>query len=68
MTRFILAQKIGMTQIYQNDKAIPVTVLEAGPVVVSQVKTTDKDGYNAVQVGFGKKRHLSKAEKITSKG
>lgn len=68
MTRFILAQKIGMTQIYQNDKAIPVTVLEAGPVVVSQVKTTDKDGYNAVQVGFGKKRHLSKAEKNHLKG
>ena len=61
MTKFILAQKIGMTQIYQDDKAIPVTALEAGPVVVSQIKKQDRDGYYAIQVGFGKKRNLSKA-------
>ncbi|HOD96673.1 MAG: 50S ribosomal protein L3 [Candidatus Paceibacterota bacterium] len=68
MTKFILAQKIGMTQIYQDDKAIPVTALEAGPVVVSQIKKQDRDGYYAIQVGFGKKRNLSKAVRNHLKG
>ncbi|MGB9848082.1 MAG: 50S ribosomal protein L3 [Minisyncoccia bacterium] len=63
MKKFILAQKIGMTEIFQNDKMIPVTVLEAGPVVVTQIKTKEKDGYCAVQVGFGKKKKISKALK-----
>ena len=50
----IIGKKIGMTQIFAADgTAIPVTVVEAGPCVVTQVKTTEKDGYNAVQVGFG---------------
>jgi len=68
MTKFILAQKIGMTQIYQDDKSIPVTALEAGPVVVSQIKKQDRDGYYAIQVGFGKKRNLSKAVRNHLKG
>jgi large subunit ribosomal protein L3 len=49
----ILGTKIGMTQIFTEDgKAIPVTVVEAGPVYVTQIKTNDTDGYSAVQVGF----------------
>ena len=53
MTKGILATKLGMTQIFTEDGAVvPVTVLEAGPCVVTQVKTEENDGYNAVQVGF----------------
>ena len=48
----LIAKKIGMTQLYVKGKAIPVTVLEATDGVVTQVKTKEKDGYNAVQVGF----------------
>ena len=54
MKKAILATKIGMTQIFSEDGSlIPVTVLEAGPCVVTQVKTLENDGYEAVQVGFG---------------
>lgn len=54
MKKAILATKVGMTQIFNEDGAfIPVTVLQAGPCPVVQVKTTEKDGYEAVQVGFG---------------
>ena len=53
MNKAILATKIGMTQIFdENGASIPVTVLEAGPCVVTQVKTEENDGYSAVQVGF----------------
>jgi large subunit ribosomal protein L3 len=53
MKKAILAKKIGMTQIFNEDGTLtPVTVLEAGPCVVTQVKTKDNDGYSAVQVGF----------------
>ena len=53
MNKAILATKIGMTQIFdENGASIPVTVLQAGPCVVTQVKTEENDGYNAVQVGF----------------
>ena len=49
----ILGKKIGMTQIFsETGESIPVTVVEAGPVVVTQVKTVETDGYNAVQIGF----------------
>lgn len=49
----ILGKKMGMTQIFDEDgNVIPVTVIEAGPEVVTQVKTVETDGYNAVQVGF----------------
>ena len=49
----ILGKKIGMTQIFSPEgKAIPVTVIEAGPCTVIQTKTTDNDGYEAIQVGF----------------
>ncbi|MGN1043917.1 MAG: 50S ribosomal protein L3 [Acutalibacteraceae bacterium] len=54
MKKAILGKKIGMTQIFdENGKVIPVTVVEAGPCVVSQKKTVETDGYNAVQIGFG---------------
>lgn len=54
MKKAIIAKKIGMTQIFnENGLLVPVTVLEAGPCVVTQVKTIENDGYEAVQVGFG---------------
>ena len=57
MKKAILATKVGMTQIFdENGVLIPVTVLQAGPCVVTQVKTVDNDGYKAVQVGFVDKR------------
>lgn len=50
----ILGRKIGMTQVFTEDgSVVPVTVVEAGPLVVVQKKTVEKDGYNAIQVGFG---------------
>ena len=49
----ILGKKMGMTQIFDEaGNVVPVTVIEAGPEVVTQVKTVETDGYNAVQVGF----------------
>ncbi len=58
----ILGTKIGMTQIIGEDGVVtPVTILEAGPCTVTQIKTVDSDGYNAVQVGFGQGRNLSKS-------
>lgn len=63
MKKAILATKVGMTQIFdENGLLIPVTVLQAGPCVVTQVKTVENDGYQAVQVGF-----VEKKEKIVSK-
>lgn len=59
MKKAILATKVGMTQIFnENGALIPVTVLQAGPCVVTQVKTTENDGYSAVQVGFGDIREV----------
>ena len=57
MKKAILATKVGMTKIFNEDGVLtPVTVLQAGPCVVTQVKTQDNDGYSAVQVGFADKR------------
>ena len=54
MQKVIIGKKIGMTQIFdENGKVVPVTVVEAGPCVVSQKKTVENDGYAAVQIGFG---------------
>ena len=54
MQKAIIGKKIGMTQIFdENEKAIPVTVVEAGPCVVVQKKTVENDGYESVQLGFG---------------
>jgi len=59
--RGILGKKLGMTQIFKENKAVPVTVVEAGPCVVTQVKTREKDGYSAIQIGFDeiKEKHLN---------
>jgi large subunit ribosomal protein L3 len=55
--RGIIGKKIGMTRIFDKDgQAIPVTVIEAGPCPVVQIKTRENDGYGAVQIGFGQKR------------
>ena len=57
MKKAILATKVGMTQIFNEDGALtPVTVLQAGPCVVTQIKTVENDGYEAVQVGFVDKK------------
>ena len=72
MKKAILTTKVGMTQIFNEDGVLtPVTVLQAGPCVVTQVKTVENDGYSAIQVGFGdireklvnkpKKGHFAKA-------
>lgn len=50
--KFIIARKVGMTRLWKDDKVVPVTVLKAGPCIVVQKKTVEKDGYNAVQLGF----------------
>lgn len=74
MKKAILGKKLGMTQIFdESGKVIPVTVIEAGPCVVTQKKTVETDGYNAIQVGFGEIReklvnkplqgHFKKADK-----
>ncbi len=65
MTKFILGKKIGMSQMFVEDKMVPVTLIESGPVVVVQLKTKEKDGYTAAQIGFGEKKpgKLSKALK-----
>ena len=63
MKKAILATKVGMTQIFNDEGVLtPVTVLQAGPCVVTQVKTVENDGYKAVQVGF-----VDKREKLVSK-
>jgi large subunit ribosomal protein L3 len=59
----IIGKKVGMTQVFRdNGKMEAVTLIEAGPCTVTQVKTGDKEGYGAVQLGFGQARKLSKAE------
>ena len=68
MTKAIIGKKIGMTQIFDEaGKVVPVTVIEAGPCVVVQKKTTENDGYEAVQLGFGDvtSKHLNKPMSIT---
>lgn len=66
MKKAIIGKKLGMTQIFgEKGVVIPVTVIEAGPCTVVQVKTEQTDGYNAVKLGFGevKEKHLTKPEK-----
>ena len=62
MKKAILATKVGMTQIFNADGVLtPVTVLQAGPCVVTQIKTVENDGYSAVQVGY-----MDKKEKVVT--
>jgi large subunit ribosomal protein L3 len=68
----ILGAKLGMTQLWDNNRVVPVTVVQAGPCVITQVRTADKDGYAAVQLAYGainprkvnkpKSGHFAKAE------
>ena len=63
--KFILGRKLQMSQIFDQDgRVVPVTLVQAGPCFVTQKKTSDKDGYSAVQIGFGemKAKRMSKAE------
>ena len=61
MLQGFLGKKIGMTQIFREDgSVVPVTLIEAGPCVVTQVKTLDNDGYEAVQLGFGETKRSNK--------
>jgi large subunit ribosomal protein L3 len=60
--KFILGLKLGMAQIFdEKGKVVPVTLIEAGPCIVTQIKTKERDGYCAVQIGFGKAKRLTKA-------
>ena len=62
--KFILGKKIGMSQVFKDDengrKVVPVTLIEAGPCVVSQIRDEEKDGYQAVQVGYLEKKKINK--------
>src|ERR671936_476284 len=60
----LLGRKVGMTQVFdEGGRVVPVTVIQAGPCWVTQVKTAEEDGYNAVQLGFEESRKLSGAER-----
>ena len=59
--KFILGKKIEMSQIFKGDKVIPVTKIQVGPCLVTQIKTKEKDGYEAIQIGFAKKRKNTKS-------
>ncbi len=63
--KLILGKKLGMMQIFDKEagRAIPVSLVEAGPVIVTALKTRAKDGYAAVQIGFGKKKSVKKPQK-----
>jgi len=68
MVKGIIGKKLGMTQVYdESGRVVPVTVLEAGPCIVTQIKTKDRDGYSAVQIGLVesdlKERKISKPER-----
>lgn len=68
--KFIIGKKIEMTQVWQGDKVVAVTRVQAGPCVVTQVKNLEKDGYQAVQLGYGKRKekNINKPQKGHTKG
>lgn len=69
MTTGIIARKIGMTRVFDNaGAAIPVTVLQAGPCTVTEVRTAERDGYQATQLGFGeaKPKHIAKPQRVAA--
>ena len=69
MIQQILGKKLGMTQVYGNDgKVAGVTAIETGQCTITQVKTADKDGYNAVQLGFGTAKQLNSPQRGHLKG
>jgi large subunit ribosomal protein L3 len=64
MAEGLIGKKVGMTQIFTDKgEVMPVTVLELGPCFVTQVKTQERDGYTALQLGFGESKHLTKPER-----
>jgi large subunit ribosomal protein L3 len=63
MIQGTIGRKVGMTQLFRDDGEVVVTAIEAGPCFVTQVKTEVKDGYNAVQLGFGEAKQLNSPEK-----
>ncbi|MBI3915267.1 MAG: 50S ribosomal protein L3 [Chloroflexi bacterium] len=64
MAEGLLGKKIGMTQLFaEKGQSLPVTVLEVGPCFVAQIKTAEKDGYTALQLGFAETKRLTKAER-----
>lgn len=65
MSFILLGKKVGMTSIFdENNQLVPVTIVEAGPCPVTQIKTADKDGYTAVQVGYGVKKESRVKEPV----
>ncbi|MDO8443707.1 MAG: 50S ribosomal protein L3 [Candidatus Azambacteria bacterium] len=68
--KFLLGKKLGMTQVFKGDKVTPVTLIESGPNFVTQVRTKEKDGYSAVQIGFGarKEKNIKKPQRGHLKG
>ncbi|MDQ3932020.1 MAG: 50S ribosomal protein L3 [Actinomycetota bacterium] len=63
-SRGILGTKLGMTQVFDDEaRVIPVTVIQAGPCIVTQVKTIERDGYNAMQLAYGTRRKVNKPQK-----
>jgi len=68
MIQGIIGKKIGMAQLFQEDGEVVVTAIEAGPCVVTQVKTGARDGYDAVQLGFGETKRVNSPEKGHTKG
>ncbi len=62
--KFILGTKLGMSQIFAGEgkdrRVVPVTIVQAGPCAVTQIKTIEKDGYKAIQIGFGEKKRINK--------
>jgi large subunit ribosomal protein L3 len=64
MVQGLLGRKVGMTQIFADDgRVVPVTVIEAGPCYVTQLRTKERDGYEAIQIGFGAAKRLNSPEK-----
>jgi len=68
MIKSIIGKKIGMTQLFRDDGEVVITAIEAGPCFLIQVKTEAKDGYNAVQLGFGEAKRLNSPRKGHLKG
>ena len=64
----MIGRKLGMAQLFQDEGEVVVTAIEAGPCFVTQIKTKDKDGYNAVQLGFGEAKRLNSPQKGHLKG
>lgn len=64
MEKAILGEKLGMTQVFKGDLMVPVTVIKAGPCVVTQLKSNESDGYRAVQLGFGERKESRTGEPL----